>query len=99
MGDPMQGNLDDLLAAWRQRHTPTDLSQLEPRVWAAIAATRAPDVAGLLGVRAALVAAMMIAGVAAGAGAGAAASAAPAEASPFALQSRYAPSTLLEVAP
>jgi hypothetical protein len=99
MGDPMQRNLDDLLAAWRQRHTPTDLSQLEPRVWAAIAATRAPDLAGLLGVRAALVAAMMIAGVAAGAGAGAAASAAPAEASPFALQSRYAPSTLLEIAP
>lgn len=101
MGDPMQRNLDDLLAAWRQRHTPTDLSQLEPRVWAAIAATRAPDVAGLLGVRAALVAAMMIAGVAAGAGAGAgaAANAAPAEASPFALQSPYAPSTLLEVAP
>jgi hypothetical protein len=97
MGDPMQRNLDDLLAAWRQRHTPTDLSQLEPRVWAAIAATRAPDLAGLLGVRAALVAAMMIAGVAAGAGA--AASAAPAEASPFALQSRYAPSTLLEIAP
>jgi len=95
MGDPMQRNLDDLLAAWRQRHGPTDLSQLEPRVWAAIAATRAPDVAGLLGVRAALVAAMMIAGVAAGA----AASAAPAEVSPFALQSPYAPSTLLEVAP
>jgi hypothetical protein len=97
MGDPMQRNLDDLLAAWRQRHTPTDLSQLEPRVWAAIAATRTPDVAGLLGVRAALVAAMMIVGVAAGAGA--VASAAPAEASPFALQSPYAPSTLLEVAP
>lgn len=97
MGDPMQRNLDDLLAAWRQRHAPTDLSQLEPRVWAAIAAKRAPDVAGLLGVRAALVAAMMIAGVAAGAGA--AASAAPAEASPFALHSPYAPSTLLEVAP
>lgn len=72
-----------------------DLSQLEPRVWAAIAATGAPDVAGLLGVRAALVAAMMIAGVAAGA----ATSAAPAEASPFALHSPYAPSTLLEVAP
>ena len=93
----MQRNLDDLLAAWRQRHGPSDLSQLEPRVWAAIAATRAPEVAGLLGVRAALVAAMMIAGVAAGAGA--AASATPAEASPFALQSPYAPSTLLEVAP
>jgi hypothetical protein len=97
MGDPMRRNLDDLLAAWRQRHTQADLSQLEPRVWAAIAATRAPDVAGLLGVRAALVAAMMITGVAAGAGA--AASAAPAEASPFALHSPYAPSTLLEVAP
>lgn len=91
----MRNNLDDLLTAWRQRHTPADLSQLEPRVWAAIAATRAPDVAGLLGVRAALVAAMMIAGVAAGA----ATSAAPAEASPFALHSPYAPSTLLEVAP
>lgn len=91
----MQRNLDDLFAVWRQRHTPTDLSQLEPHVWAAIAATRAPDVAGLLGVRAALVAAMMIVGVAAGA----ATSAAPAEASPFALRSPYAPSTLLDVAP
>ncbi len=88
----MQTNLDDALSAWRERRAPADLSQLEPRVWAAIAATRAPDVAGLLSVRAAFVAVMMIAGVAAGA----ASSAAPAEASPFALHSPYAPSTLLE---
>ena len=88
----MQTDLDDVLSAWRERRAPADLSQLEPRVWAAIAATRAPDVAGLLSVRAAFVAAMMIAGVAAGA----ASSAAPAEASPFALHSPYAPSTLLE---
>lgn len=91
----MQMNLDDALSAWRERRAPADLSQLEPRVWAAIAASRAPNVAGLLSVRAAFVAAMMIAGVAAGA----ASSTAPAEASPFALRSPYAPSTLLEGAP
>ena len=88
----MQTNLDDVLSAWRERRPQADLSQLEPRVWAAIAATRAPDVAGLLSVRAAFVAVMMIAGVAAGAASGAA----PAEASPFAVHSPYAPSTLLE---
>lgn len=88
----MQTNLDDALSAWRERLPQADLSQLEPRVWAMIAATRAPDVAGLLSVRAAFVAMMMIAGVAAGA----ASSAAPAEASPFAVHSPYAPSTLLE---
>jgi len=88
----MLTDLDDALSAWRERRPQADLSQLEPRVWAAIAATRAPDVAGLLSVRAAFVAAMMIAGIAAGA----ASSAAPAEASPFAVHSPYAPSTLLE---
>ncbi len=91
----MQTNLDDALSAWRERRPLSDLSQLEPRVWAAIAASRTPDVAGLLSVRAAFVAAMMIAGIAAGA----ASSAAPAEASPFALHSPYAPSTLLEGKP
>ncbi len=88
----MRTDLDNALAAWRERRPQADLSQLEPRVWAAIAVARTPDVAGLLGVRAALVAAMMLAGIAAGA----ASSAAPAEASPFALHSPYAPSTLLE---
>jgi hypothetical protein len=88
----MRTDLDDALAAWRERRPLTDLSQLEPRVWAAIAAVRTPDLAGLLSVRAAFVAAMMLAGIAAGA----ASSAAPAEASPFALHSPYAPSTLLE---
>ncbi|MBX9745722.1 MAG: hypothetical protein K2X34_02395 [Hyphomonadaceae bacterium] len=88
----MRTDLDDALATWRERRHEADLSQLEPRVWAAIAAARAPDVAGLVSVRAAFVVAMMLAGIAAGA----ASSAAPAEASPFALHSRYAPSTLLE---
>jgi hypothetical protein len=88
----MRTDLDDALAAWRERRPQADLSQLEPRVWAAIAATRTPDAAGLLSVRAAFVAAMMLAGIAAGA----TSSAAPAEASPFALHSPYAPSTLLE---
>lgn len=88
----MPTDLDDALSAWRERRPQADLSQLEPRVWAAIAAKRAPDVAGLLSVRVAFVAVMMIAGVAAGA----ASSAAPAEASPFAVHSPYAPSTLLE---
>jgi hypothetical protein len=91
----MRTDLDNARAAWRERRPPADLSQLEPRVWAAIAAARAPDAAGLLSVRAAFVAAMMLAGIAAGA----ASSAAPAEASPVALRSPYAPSTLLEGSP
>lgn len=90
----MQMNLDDALSTWRERPAPADLSQLEPRVWAAIAAAGAPNAAGLLSVRAAFVAAMMIAGVAAGAASSAAQ--AEAEASPFAVHSPYAPSTLLE---
>lgn len=88
----MQTNLDRVLCLWLERGPQADLSQLEPRVWAAIAARRAPDVAGLLSVRAAFVAMTMIAGIAAGA----ASSAAPAQASPFAVHSPYAPSTLLE---
>lgn len=91
----MRTDLDEAIAAWRKPRHEAELSQLEPRVWAAIAAARAPDMAGLLSVRAAFVAAMMLAGVAAGA----ASSAAPAEASPFALHSPYAPSTLLEGKP
>lgn len=91
----MRTHLDDLLAAWRERRAPVELSQIEPRVWAAIASARAPDVAGLLSIRAAFVAAMMVAGVAAGAAAGAA----PVEASPFSLHPPYAPSTLLEGKP
>ncbi len=91
----MRTDLDEMLQAWRRRASQADLSQLEPRVWAAIAASRAPDVAGLLSIRAAFVAAVMIAGVAAGA----ASNAAPAEASPFSVHSAYAPSTLLEGRP
>ncbi len=88
----MRTDLDDALAAWRARPLKADLSQLETRVWAAIAATRAPDAAGLLSARTTFVAAMLLAGIAAGA----ASSAAPAETSPFALHSPDAPSTLLE---
>lgn len=91
----MRTDLDEMLAAWRNRRQPADLSQLEPRVWAAIAASRATDGAGLFSLRAAFVAAIMIAGVAAGA----ASSTAPAEASPFSVHSPYAPSTLLEGTP
>lgn len=91
----MRTDLDEMLAAWRNRRRPADLSQLEPRVWAAIAASRAPDGAGLFSLGAAFVAAIMIAGVAAGA----ASSTAPAEASPFSVHSPYAPSTLLEGTP
>ena len=91
----MRTDLDEMLAAWRRRASQADLSQLEPRVWAAIAASRAPEIAGLLSIRAAFVAAIMIAGVAAGA----ASNATPAEASPFSVHSAYAPSTLLEGRP
>jgi hypothetical protein len=91
----MRTDLDNALAAWRERRPPADLSQLEPRVWAAIAAGRTPDAAGPLSIRAALVAAMMLAGIAAGA----TSSTAPAEASPFTLHSPFAPSTLLEGSP
>lgn len=91
----MQTKIDDALAAWRERPPQADLSQLEPRVWAAIAGARAPHVAGLLSIRAAFVGAIMIAGVAAGAASGAP----PVEASPFSVHSAYAPSTLLEGRP
>jgi len=91
----MRTDLDEMLVVWRRRASQEDLSQLEPRVWAAIAASRAPEVAGLLSIRAAFVAAIMIVGVAAGA----ASNASPAEASPFSVHSAYAPSTLLEGRP
>lgn len=91
----MRTNLDDLLAAWRERRAQVELNQIEPRVWAAIGSGRAPDVAGLLSVRAAFVASIMVAGAAAGAAAGAQ----PVESSPFSLHPPYAPSTLLEGKP
>jgi hypothetical protein len=91
----MQTKIDDMLAAWRERPPQTDLSQLEPRVWAAISGARSPQVAGLLSIRAAFVAAIIIGGVAAGAAAGDPRT----EASPFSVHSPYAPSTLLEGKP
>lgn len=92
----MRTKLDDLLAAWRARGTPVGLNQLEPRVWAAIAAKTKPDVTGIVSIRVAFIATIMVAGVAIGA---ISSTAAPAEASPFSLHSPYAPSTLLEDAP
>jgi len=89
----MNNDLEARLVAWRDRTVPGDLSQLEPRVWARIDAQRSTPAAGILGFRAALVAAIMATGIVAGSAASGAAEPDP---SPFALHSAYAPSTLLE---
>lgn len=85
--------LETRLRAWQERTVPQELSQLEPRVWARIDAQRSTPAAGILGFRAALVAAMMASGILAG---NAASGAAAPDRSPFAVHSAYAPSTLLE---
>lgn len=86
-------DIDRMLAAWSAHTTTTNLSQLEPQVWARISTAERVSIAGALGFRAALVASVMAIGVIAG---GAASATAEPEVSPFATHSAYAPSTLLE---
>ncbi len=89
----MASELDRLMAEWRERPLSPPLDQLEPLVWARIAATRDGAASGVLGFRAALVAVMMGVGVVAG---GAAVATAAEDASPFAIHAALAPSSLLE---
>ncbi|HRE44544.1 MAG TPA: hypothetical protein PKY87_11320 [Terricaulis sp.] len=86
-------DLDRLLATWSARTAQADLSQLEPQVWARFSANDRNSTRSVLGFRVALVASVMAIGVIAG---GAASATAEPEASPFAMHSAYAPSTLLE---
>lgn len=86
-------DLDRLLRAWSDRPTQANLSQIEPQVWALVDTRSRYPVSGMLGFRAALVASMMVLGIIAG---GVASATAEPEASPFAVHSVYAPSTLLE---
>lgn len=86
-------DLDKLLRTWSERPVHTDLSQLEPQVWARIDAPNRSSASGMLGFRAILVASMMMVGVVAG---GVASATSEPEASPFAVHSTYTPSTLLE---
>lgn len=86
-------DLDKMLTAWSARPDGADLSQLEPHVWERLNAKERISASGVLGFRAALIGSVMTIGVIAG---GAASATAEPEASPFAMRSAYAPSTLLE---
>ena len=86
-------DLDKLLRAWSERAIDADLGRVEPQVWARIDTPDRPSVSGMLGFRAALVVSMMAMGVVAG---GVATATAEPEASPFAVDSTYTPSTVLE---
>jgi len=88
----MTPNLDSLLTALGERPLDPRLETLEPLVWSRIAArSREPAMASVWAWRAALAALMLSAGALT---AGSAANATP-EASPFAIHSALAPSTLL----
>ena len=89
----MTTDLDQVLTLLRDQPTDRRLDQLEPAVWTRIGTLRSAPLPGVWGWRAALAAAML----AMGAFAGSIAAAKPAaEASPFAINSSLAPSTLLE---
>lgn len=90
----MNGDLERLLLALRERPLERRLDRLEPRVWERIEGART-EVGAIRGWRwqAGLAAMMLTFGVFAG---GAAAAARPeSDFSPFALHAAYAPSTLL----
>lgn len=86
-------DLDRMLAAWSAGESRAALDQLEPQVWARLGAKEHAAVSDALSLRAALIASVMAVGVIAG---GAASATAEPEVSPFATDSAYAPSTLLE---
>lgn len=89
----MNGDLERLLSALRERPLERSLDQLEPRVWERIEGARI-EVGAIRGWRwqAGLAAMMLTFGVFAG---GAAAARPESDFSPFALHAAYAPSTLL----
>ena len=88
----MKPDLDSLIAALRDQPLEHPLDQLEARVWSRIAALgRSRQGEGIWGWRAALTATMLVTG----AWTGRVAFTDPGSASPFAIQSDLAPSTLL----
>lgn len=87
-------SLDTLLTALRARKPDVRLDQLEPLVWGRMATARKTLEAGVtLGWRTSVAATMLTIGILVG---GTAAANATQEASPFAVHSALAPSTLLE---
>ena len=92
----MKPDLDSLIAALRDQPLEHPLDQLEARVWSRIAALgRSRQGEGIWGWRAALTASMLATGAWAGGVALTDPGADPGSASPFAIQSDLAPSTLL----
>lgn len=94
----MNQSLDDLVQDLRRQEMDRDLSQLEPAVWRRIGGARIERAAasGFAPVRMATVVMALVVGAAVGSASAVAAVAAPKEASAFALDSRLAPSNLLE---
>ena len=90
--------LDDALQDLRAAPVDHDLSQLEPAVWRRIGGARIErePAFGFAPVRMASVVMALVVGAAVGSASAVAAAAAPKETSVFALDSRLAPSTLLE---
>lgn len=86
--------LDTLLTALRAKKPDVRLDQLEPLVWGRVAAVRKTVEVGMtLGWRTSVAATMLTVGILVG---GTAAANATQDASPFAVHSALAPSTLLE---
>ena len=94
----MNHSLDELVKGLRSQGPDRDLSQLEPAVWRRIGGARIERASalGFAPVRMASVVMALVVGAAVGSASAVAAVAAPRETSVFALDSRLAPSTLLE---
>lgn len=95
----MHHPLDDLVEGLRSQGPDRDLSQLEPAVWRRIGGARIERASGFgfAPVRMATVVMALVVGAAIGGASAVAAVSAPHETSVFAVDSRLAPSTLLDV--
>jgi hypothetical protein len=92
-GDTFKRKIDGMLARLGDSAPDRSLDQLEPHVWASIAARRLKPVASLAWEwRAALAAAALVLGAATG---GAAVAGPPGEFAPFSAHADFLPSTLL----
>ena len=94
----MNHSLDELVEGLKSQGPDRGLSQLEPAVWRRIGGARIERAAafGFAPVRMATLVMALVVGAAVGSASAVAAVAAPKETSVFALDSRLAPSTLLE---
>lgn len=94
----MNHSLDELVEGLKSQGPDRGLSQLEPAVWRRIGGARIErePAFGFAPVRMASVVMALVVGAAVGSASAVAAAAAPKETSVFALDSRLAPSTLLE---